>query len=325
MIIKAIAVGSHRLTTTDGSTWAAASAGFTAYGVAYSPTLDRVVYVGDGGAIVSSDDGVTWTPRTSGTTQRLDVVKWFPQVGSFLGEFWAGGGGSTGNPVLLKSADGITWTPVAHSFAANSMIHGLVYGGGGGVNRMVSVGATVVGPRWEPRIASSGAYGGSGTWVNDTVIPPLTISEGPVSDVAFDGAGTFIAPAGNGKLLRSLNGVTWSTTGAPATGTEWMHGVDHSSEAGRWVAVGENGRIVSSLNSTSWSQDFVPVGNQLRCVRYLPEFDKWWAGGQNVFLWAGIAAGAWSLHSSSYTINAIDSCDLGAPAGQWRVNVINQG
>ncbi len=56
--------------------------------------------MGGGGTILTSPDGITWTSRTSGTTQSLLAATWSGT------QFCVVGGGGT----ILTSPDGITWT-----------------------------------------------------------------------------------------------------------------------------------------------------------------------------------------------------------------------
>ena len=62
----------------------------------------RLVAVGNQGIILTSDDGVTWTNRTSGVTADLLSVVWAPNALKYM----AVGTNST----ALTSPDGITWT-----------------------------------------------------------------------------------------------------------------------------------------------------------------------------------------------------------------------
>jgi hypothetical protein len=68
------------------------------------------VAVGDGGAILTSPDGVTWTPRTSGTSNTLFGVTY--GNGLFVA---VGDGGA-----ILTSPDGVNWTPRTSGRATRS-------------------------------------------------------------------------------------------------------------------------------------------------------------------------------------------------------------
>ncbi len=73
-------------------------------GAAYADTISArtLVAVGEHGTILTSaDDGITWTPRLSGTQETLRSVS---HLGG--GRFLAVGSGGT----ILFSSDGMTWT-----------------------------------------------------------------------------------------------------------------------------------------------------------------------------------------------------------------------
>ena len=79
------------------------------------------VISGGNGYLASSTNGVTWTTRTSGTTNNLNDVEYLN------GAFYAAGDATT----LLKSTDGSTWTPVTVSVGtASDMFVNADYGSG---------------------------------------------------------------------------------------------------------------------------------------------------------------------------------------------------
>jgi hypothetical protein len=61
---------------------------------------DRLVAVGEEGVLLTSGDGVTWTPRTSGTTN------WLNHAAYVANTWYAVGNQGT----VLASADTLTWT-----------------------------------------------------------------------------------------------------------------------------------------------------------------------------------------------------------------------
>jgi hypothetical protein len=88
------------LTSPDGITWTTRTSGTT-------QTLNRVgvlgsvlIAVGNTGTIVTSPDAATWTVRTSGTTQTLTDVVAKSGLAVITG----------GNGTILTSPDGATWT-----------------------------------------------------------------------------------------------------------------------------------------------------------------------------------------------------------------------
>lgn len=88
--------------STTGTSWAPVSAtglttaqlNFMAYGAGV------FVVVGNGGVIQSSTDGITWTTRTSGTSNNLTRIYFVNSKFFAIGK----------NRTLLTSADGITWS-----------------------------------------------------------------------------------------------------------------------------------------------------------------------------------------------------------------------
>ncbi len=106
--------------STDGATWSAVSSGtnLSLQGVGYGmefvnggdtnqvPAENPLfVIVGQNGLILTSSNGLSWTPRTSGTSQYLSDVTY--GNGYYV---------AVGNLRILRSSDGITW-----SFATNNV------------------------------------------------------------------------------------------------------------------------------------------------------------------------------------------------------------
>jgi hypothetical protein len=89
------------LTSPDGLTWSPQSPGIENSLCSVTWTGKQFVAVGDVGAIATSPDGITWTPQVSGTTKSLSSVIW---TGTQL--VAAGDGGS-----ILTSSDGVAWLP----------------------------------------------------------------------------------------------------------------------------------------------------------------------------------------------------------------------
>jgi len=75
--------------------------------------------VGDAGIIVTSPDGISWTSRSSGTTNSLTSV-------SFGGGEYVAVGASG---MILTSNDGITWT--SRLFNTTNNLSGVCYDGNG--------------------------------------------------------------------------------------------------------------------------------------------------------------------------------------------------
>jgi hypothetical protein len=88
------------LTSDDGVLWTARSSGVTNWIYHTAYLNGQFVGVGEGGVVVTSSDGLAWTRRNSGTT------KWLNTVGFHEGKYYAAGGQGT----VLASSDAVSWT-----------------------------------------------------------------------------------------------------------------------------------------------------------------------------------------------------------------------
>ena len=107
------------LSSTDGLSWTPRASGTTEWLVAVAYGNGQFVIVGESGRVLRSPDGVTWTPATGvGTTTRLNGV-------IYAGGRWVAVGESG---IVLTSADANTWTPT--TTPATGWLHGIAYGAG---------------------------------------------------------------------------------------------------------------------------------------------------------------------------------------------------
>lgn len=74
-------------------------------GVTWSPQLSLLIAVGDGGKILKSPNGISWTEVTSGTSDQLISVTWSPELNLFVAV------GDSSPYVVLTSSDGDNWSP----------------------------------------------------------------------------------------------------------------------------------------------------------------------------------------------------------------------
>jgi hypothetical protein len=136
------------------------------------------VYAGDRGSLATSPDAITWTARTSGTTQNINTLTY--GNGTFV---YGGDGG-----VLRTSSNAVTWTARTSGTTQNinTLTYGngtFVYGGDGGVLRTSSNAVT-----WTART--------SGTTQNINVLNY--------------GNGTFVYGGDGGVLATSPDAITWT-------------------------------------------------------------------------------------------------------------------
>jgi len=212
------------------------------HGIAYGE--DKFVAVGEGGRVMTSPDGVTWTVGDSGVgTSLVDVV-----YGS--GQFVAiGEHPSTHRTTILTSPDGIAWTLQAPVWGVPV---GITYGG----DQFVIVS--------EGYLIYTSPDGVTWTKVREQT-PWLT------GGVTY-GGGQFVAVGLKGAVVTSPDGVAWTeqTTGIwPKVGLE---GIAYG--AGQFVAY-SGGVVLTSPDGVTWTK-YEPL-------ELLVWFDELaWGGGQFV-------------------------------------------
>ena len=163
-----VAVGDHGtiLTSPDGTTWTPGTSGTDSVSL-FGATYGNgtFVVVGGNGTILTSPDGATWTFRNSGTDDTLNGITY--GNGTFVGV------GSNGT--ILTSPDGVTWT------SSEQEIRGVLEGVTFGNSTFVIVGA------WSAPWALSSEKG------RRPLYPPV-----------------------NSLLLTSPDGVAWTSGGVGA-------------------------------------------------------------------------------------------------------------
>ena len=201
-------------------------AGLTRFGYALIPVALCLALT------VSQALALTWTPRTSGTSNRLlDVV----YAGS---QFVAVGDSGT----ILTSPDGVTWT--ARTSGTSDGLWAVGYGGGlfvaAGMNGRILTSPDGV------------------TWTSQT-----SGTTNVLRDIAYYG-GTFVMVGMNGTIRTSSDGTTWTTR--TSNTTEHLYGVGYG--AGKFVAVGFGGTIRTSPDGVTWTARTSPAGDSLQKVAY---------------------------------------------------------
>ena len=190
----------------------------------------QFVAVGDVGKIMTSPDGITWTTRTSGTTQTLQGVYW---DGS---RYLAVGNGAT----ILSSANGTSWSTL-HTGAAEVWLQAVSYSG----TRYVAAGSL-----------SNTAYVLTSvdgvTWTENLTLPQNGRS---LSGVAWSGQ-LFVASAtaeafpNEASVLVSQDGLTW---------VEVVVSVDSPTtlcvmwDGSQFIAGGIGGRLFMSPDGMNWT------------------------------------------------------------------------
>ena len=227
----AVGQGGNILSSADGATW-------TEFGVGAYPRLQAVAHgggqfvaVGTYGAILTSPDGATWTSHDLGSDAALFGVAY----GN--GQFVAVGAGG----VVLTSPDGVTWTSRDSGLGSTPL--GVLYGVGYANGEFVAVGfGQSDAPACIPMIATSGD--GGATWT--------TRDPGPAyapSAIAY-GNGRFVVVGGSGHGLIAQSGIVppmQPTIGVVALPASGVAQISLSGEPGQTYA------IQASTNLTDWT------------------------------------------------------------------------
>ncbi len=248
-------------------------------GVAYGPTTNRIVtvgnsvpgtpptptiFAGDFNYTSANPPGVTaWTPPTSipaGFASDLSAVMFSGSQFIALGT----------DGSILKSPDGNTWTS-ATSVPSGGRMNSIAFGTVSGATIYVAVG------------------GGGNIFTSPDLVTWTTVSTtgNDLYNVSFPN-GSFVATGANGTLLTSADASTWvaqnSNTPNALRGATYGTGSAAGASA-QYVVVGDSGTIVTSTNLTSWSLVTPPpLPQDLRAIRFGTRFV---AVGQEVVVGQG--------------------------------------
>ncbi len=254
----ALATTGSSYVSTDGVTWTASTIASTSCGPMSDIAINATRLVAACGVIQYSDDGLHWTTPSSPTSAgqvaygnghfvalddtssvitSTDAVTWSapvtvlpsayrPKLRFFNGNFFL-----LDRTAAYQSADGVTWTTLAHTFS--SLVFDIVPG--------VSSGYIVTG--------SNGLIQTSPdltTWTDvGTGLHPMWLS------VAFNN-GTFIALDYNQHGFSSTDGRTWTPVTLPAG--PWYR---VTAANGQFLALGY-GRLSTSPDGQAWTAHTVP-------------------------------------------------------------------
>jgi hypothetical protein len=256
--LSASATGAHAQSVWNTTLWTSASKAANLSSMAASDSV--MVAVGwrsedSTGIIITSRDGDTWTPQTSGTKSFLHSVAW---TGS---RFVAVGGPTdkvSGSTTILTSPDGTAWTP--HDVGMTNVLFSVEWTG----SQLVAVGGL---PRNDSGSAIILTSPDGETW---TARESGVSGEGELlGDVAWTGS-RFVAVGYPGIVLTSPDGVTWTSresgTAQNLPSLAWT--------GGRLVAVGDSGTILTSPDGETWTPRSSGTRNYLTSVA--------WTGSQLV-------------------------------------------
>ncbi len=256
---SAAADGSVRSASTPFTNWSAAhSQPGVRFNAIASSAFANSVAVGNGGAILHYN-GFTWTARTSGTTANLNAILW---TGSHF--FAAGDGG-----VILRSADGVAWTPVTPS--------------GGGFT------APVTNLRGIAFDGTFLVFVGDGGLIFRSNAPNLNLSSIRTSgttqrlNAVLWERGKFLAAGDASTILQSgHSATTW--TANPLSGLPYASQLHIASLAANWtdggyLALANDGILLHSPDGVVWNRHRAPTGGQLSALAW--HGGRWIAAGSS--------------------------------------------
>ena len=228
-----VAVGDNGtiLSSTDGLTWTPRDSGTNAWIVGVTYGAGQFVAVADGGLILTSPDGVVWTPvQSSGTLQRLNNVIYAD------GKFVVVGEAGT----ILTSTDARVWTPRAsgvttwlYGLAYNTTIKHFAASGESGVILYSADGAT-----WN-RLPVDGLT---------AHIQAIVAVDSYAQFVAIGHEGVCVSVHQNQLVLKTGESlVTWSGEVSNTGNSSWLVGLVTGANA--LFANGDLGRIITAMDS----------------------------------------------------------------------------
>ena len=176
----------------------------------------RFVGVGAAGEIVTSPDGATWTPRTSGVKESLARVV-------FDGTRFVAISANN----IVASPDGVTWTKLT---GPTGLID-LVFGN----NRFVAIARSSDGQAYRFETSTDGI-----TWTSTSTLTQPT-------RLHFANA-VFVAVDNSGRALSSTDGIAWTTTQLPdSTGVSFLSAAGN----GRFL-LSSGAKTFVSTDGTTW-------------------------------------------------------------------------
>jgi hypothetical protein len=216
--------------------------------VCWCPELRLFVAVGvkntGSSAVITSNDGITWTPATitdtSITSTQWQTICWSPQLRLFVA------GGAYSDLKLMYSTNGTTWNPLPDSGVGVNIRH-MCWS----PELSLFVAITMTGPRVA---TSSDGY----NWTERYLSSPLINSNWDAVCWSPE-LGLFVAVAYNEiKVMISRNGIDWTRVDIDASvfGGQWSS-ITWSSQLGIFVAVskatgGTSARVMTSRDAITW-------------------------------------------------------------------------
>ncbi|GGP23395.1 hypothetical protein [Silvimonas iriomotensis] len=247
----------------SGYTWtnSAPMSAANIYGQTFN--LGMYVAVGAGGAILTSSDGATWAPQSSGTSEDLYSATYT----SSLADVYVAVGA---NGTVVTSQDGVTWKVQTSGTLTSSTLRAVAQNG-----------------------AFYVAVGDNGTVMTSTNAYDWTVQTSPTSSnfygITYDSTNsTFYAVGQGGLLMSSTNGWQWTLLNSGTSQDLYSIATGNS----LWVAVGANGTILQSADASTWYPQTSNTTENLYSVVYGSQFVA--VGGGGIALNGTTTGTAWT-------------------------------
>ena len=249
------------------------------YGFVYGDNL--WVAAGNGGALYTSTDAITWTSRTSGITAFIYALTY----GNSLYVYGAGGG------VIRTSTNGITWTARTSGSATTTYISSLTFGDNLYVygNNIGAIRSSTNGITWTARTSGSSTI---------------------ISGLAY-GNGVFVYGDYSGQIRTSTDAITWTARTSGLATSEPIYSLTYGD--GIFVAgAGQTSRVLTSTDGVTWTKTAEGFPGVIYKIAY--DDGIYLLQASNIFgLYSSTDAVNWTLISQleSGAGNASFSCGAG--------------
>ncbi|HNX51800.1 MAG TPA: hypothetical protein PKL08_16655, partial [Thermoanaerobaculaceae bacterium] len=277
------------LTSQDGMSWTSRASGTTAALSGAAWGGGRFVVVGERGTILESNDGVTFATQSSGVTADLAAVTFG------AGRFVAVGAAGT----VLASPDGMTWA--AQQVAGVRNLSGLAWNGsvfvagGESASDLAIILTSPDGVTWQSK------------WTN-------SVTGSAIRSLAWAG-GRFVAAGVQWQtvlIASSRDGSDWT---APSVSIE--RGLSSVAGSGSvWLATANDGVVLRSIDAVTWGELRSPAGwaaSQLNFVTWTGHqfVAVGWLGGiattVDGLTWQAASANLWEVASNGASYVATGS------------------
>ena len=274
---------------------------------------------GNGGALLSSYDGITWSQASSGTAQRIRGLTY--GAGSYVA--------ICQNDSILTSTSGGNW--IRSALGSKAALQSICFGNStfviAGDSGRVFTSANPVGT-WTKRTTASKARLNCIVWANTQFVAAgdsgtvLTSPTGitwtkqtsqttrRISAIAYT-IGKYVAVGDSGTVLSSDNGQLWTVS----TGVTRKNLLGAAHNGSRFVAVGPSDSIWYSTDGSNWQGSLLSADP----FTYTPSFLNTVCATSTQFVAAGrdgivltSASGTSFTERSDVTLSLLDVCVLGS-------------